>query len=67
VGDLSRSLTDKQPETKFQAYPNYVDPTLSPEEAHELYYGTNYPKLKQLKGVYDPGLLLWNPQAIGTS
>ena len=67
MGELSRSLTDKQPETKFHAYPNYVDPTLSPEEAHDLYYGTNYPRLKQLKGVYDPTLLLWNPQAIGTS
>jgi len=64
---LSLSLTAAQPETKFQAYPNYVDPTLSPAEAHELYYGTNYPRLKALKAQYDPTLLLWNPQAIGTS
>ena len=52
---------------RSQAYPNYVDPSLSPEEAHELYYGTNYPRLKALKAQYDPALLLWNPQAIGTS
>ena len=67
MNGLSRSLTDAQPETKFQAYPNYVDPSLSPGEAHELYYGTNYPRLKALKAQYDPALLLWNPQAIGTS
>ncbi|RPA91174.1 FAD-binding domain-containing protein [Choiromyces venosus 120613-1] len=64
---LSKSMTDAQTETKFHAYPNYVDPTLSPQLAHELYYGENYPRLASLKGVFDPGFLLWNPQAVGTS
>ncbi|CAZ80485.1 unnamed protein product [Tuber melanosporum] len=67
MGELSRSMTNAQPGTRFQAYSNYVDPSLSPSEAHDLYYGQNYERLNRLKGVYDPNLLLWNPQAIGTS
>ncbi|CUS09179.1 unnamed protein product [Tuber aestivum] len=67
MNEMSRSITEPQPETKFQAYVNYVDPSLSPQEAHELYYGSNYQRLRELKGRYDPELLFWNPQAIGTS
>ncbi|PWW76963.1 Glucooligosaccharide oxidase [Tuber magnatum] len=67
MNEMSRSITEPQPETKFGAYVNYVDPSLSPKEAHELYYGPNYQRLKELKRRYDPELLLWNPQAIGTS
>ncbi|KAG0641266.1 hypothetical protein HOY80DRAFT_1039526 [Tuber brumale] len=67
MGELSKSMTAAQPGTRFQAYSNYVDPSLSPSEAHDLYYGQNYERLKRLKGVYDPDLLFWNPQAIGTS
>lgn len=39
IGNMLESMTLAQPETKFSAYANYVDSTLSKEEAHRLYYG----------------------------
>lgn len=62
---MSKSMTDTQPGTAFQAYPNYVDPTLSADEAHRLYYGSQYPRLRRIKKVVDPDMRFWNPQAIG--
>jgi len=45
---------------------NYVDPTLTAAQAHREYYGDAvYARLLALKKVVDPGLVLWNPQAVG--
>ncbi|KAI9777374.1 MAG: hypothetical protein M1835_005250 [Candelina submexicana] len=64
---LSNSLTSAQPEGVFDAYLNYVDPTLSPQEAHAGYYGDAvYAKLLAIKQQVDPDSVFWNPQAIGT-
>lgn len=30
-------------------YMNYVDPSLSAEEAHDFYWGDNYARLEQIK------------------
>ncbi|KAL7267983.1 hypothetical protein RUND412_009414, partial [Rhizina undulata] len=65
MNEMLNSIITAQPETKFKAYPNYVDPTLSASEAHDLYYGDNYARLLSIKESVDPDLLLWNPQAIG--
>jgi len=62
---MVKSMISAQPETKFKAYPNYIDPTLSATEAHELYYGSQYARLKKIKKQVDPQITLWNPQAIG--
>lgn len=62
---MVQSLTTAQPETKFSAYPNYIDPTLSASDAHKLYYGSQYPRLLSIKKTVDPNMILWNPQAIG--
>ena len=67
IDGLSDALTSAQPQTSFGAYLNYVDPSLSPETAHELYYGSDlYSRLLAIKKEVDPFDVFWNPQAIGT-
>ncbi|KAI9715152.1 MAG: hypothetical protein M1812_006131 [Candelaria pacifica] len=67
VVGLSNSLTNAQPNGVFDAYLNYVDPTLTPQQAHQGYYGDQvYAKLLAIKQKVDPQSVFWNPQAIGT-
>lgn len=67
IDGLSNALTSAQPQTSFGAYLNYVDPSLSPDTAHELYYGPDlYSRLLAIKKEVDPHDFFWNPQAIGT-
>ena len=76
LNGMLSSLTNTLPQEKVKAYANYVDPTLSPAEAQQLYYG-NAPwngvtgaegavdRLKRIKEEYDPDHVIWNPQAFG--
>lgn len=43
------------------AYPGYVDPLMS--NAAEAYWGTNLPRLQQIKGQIDPNNVFRNPQS----
>ncbi|KAL0263586.1 hypothetical protein SLS55_002567 [Diplodia seriata] len=62
---LNDAMTDKMPDAEFGAYLNYVDPSLSAEEAHKLYYGDSlYQKLVGIKKEVDSKNVFWNPQAI---
>ncbi|KAI5785606.1 hypothetical protein DFH27DRAFT_265144 [Peziza echinospora] len=63
---ISESITKFQNETRFNAYANYVDPTLTKEEAWDLYYGggERLEKLNRIKDSVDPERVFWNPQAI---
>ena len=66
VNGLNTALTSAMPDTTFGAYLNYVDPSLSAAEAHQLYYGAEtYQKLLAIKNVVDPQHTFWNPQSIG--
>lgn len=66
INGINDVIIKSQPDTHFGAYLNYVDPTYSAKEAHELYYGKElYSKLATLKKKYDPKSTLWFPQAIG--
>ena len=66
IDGLNAALTEAMPDTMFGAYLNYVDPELSANEAHELYYGkTTYDKLLGIKQTWDKGDLFWNPQSVG--
>ena len=63
MNGLNQALTAKQSGTA--AYLNYVDPTLSAQQAHDLYYGADvYGRLKTLKTQVDPGNVFSNPQSI---
>ncbi|BGP18082.1 hypothetical protein JCM10213_006527 [Rhodosporidiobolus nylandii] len=48
----------------YAAYVNYVDPELTPAEVKNLYWGSQYDRLAQLKAEYDPQWVLRNPQGI---
>jgi hypothetical protein len=68
VDGLNTALTSSQLEGDFLAYPNYLDPALTPVEAANLYYGAaTYNKLTQIKRNIDPKSVFWNPQAIGNA
>ncbi|GLA18506.1 hypothetical protein AnigIFM62618_006155 [Aspergillus niger] len=43
-------------------YPGYVDPRL--QNAREAYWGSNLPRLMQIKSLYDPTDLFHNPQGV---
>lgn len=66
MNGLNTAVTSAQPETTFDAYLNYVDPSLTAAQAHKLYYGAEtYARLAAIKKVVDPKQTFWNPQAIG--
>jgi hypothetical protein len=66
INKINSVIINAQPDTDFAAYLNYVDPSYSAAEAHELYYGAElYNKLAALKKKVDPKQVFWNPQAIG--
>ncbi|KAH7117633.1 hypothetical protein B0J11DRAFT_88781 [Dendryphion nanum] len=66
INGLHSAIVSAAPQTEFGAYLNYVDPSLAPKEAHQLYYGEElYKRLVKVKEGVDPGKVFWNPQAIG--
>ncbi|OCL09556.1 Glucooligosaccharide oxidase [Glonium stellatum] len=66
IQGMNDAIVKAQPETDFGASLVSADPSLSPEEAHELYYGKEvYARLLELKKEVDPKIIFWNPQAIG--
>ncbi|BGP56814.1 hypothetical protein JCM8202_004414 [Rhodotorula sphaerocarpa] len=48
----------------YAAYVNYVDPELTYEQVKNLYWGSQYDRLAELKSEYDPRRLLSSPQGI---
>lgn len=70
VEGLNAALTAAMPGVNFGAYPNYIDPTLSQDQAKSLYYDAfpngneTYTQLTQIKAQLDTYDLFWNPQSI---
>ncbi|KAG9005991.1 hypothetical protein FRB94_002140 [Tulasnella sp. JGI-2019a] len=47
-----------------QAYPCYIDPTLTPNQWENQYYASNLAKLLAIKSVWDPSNIFRFPQSI---
>lgn len=57
---INNLIQDSVPNAQLGAYAGYVDPALV--DAQEQYWGTNYPRLQQIKRKYDPTDVFHNPQ-----
>ena len=51
------------PMTPWTTYAGYVDPKLGPD-AQPMYWGLNYPTLRQIKRRWDPSDVFRNPQSV---
>lgn len=52
-----------RPQNEWTVYAGYVDPALGPE-AQPLYWGSNYPALRDIKKRWDPKEVFKNPQSV---
>lgn len=64
VSFITNMLASLEPNPQA-AYPNYVDPTLTPAQWKAQYYGNNYARLLSIKNAVDPNNVFDYPQAIG--
>ncbi|MFF5705057.1 FAD-binding oxidoreductase [Streptomyces sp. NPDC012794] len=61
-GWLDGLWRDLRPWAGGRAYQNYADPKLA--DWREAYYGSNLPRLEEVRRAYDPGRLFRFPQAV---
>jgi hypothetical protein len=65
IEGLNNAMTSQMSGVTFGKYLNYVDSTLSAQQAHDIYYGASmYGQLKALKNKVDPQNVFANPQSI---
>jgi hypothetical protein len=60
--DINSMIQNSMPTANLGAYPGYVDPALV--DPQQQYWGTNYPRLQQVKAKYDPEDIFHNPQSV---
>lgn len=66
VNGLNAAMEKEMPGTAFGAYPNYVDPGLSAQEAHGLCSSKDvYARLVRVKRLVDLGNVFANSQGMG--
>lgn len=64
IDDLNAVIPSTMPGTEFGGYINYIDPSLSRDEAHEQYYGDVLStRLREFKTKVDPLNVFSNPQS----
>ncbi|KAJ7483149.1 hypothetical protein FB451DRAFT_1393290 [Mycena latifolia] len=62
VTGMSDTVTNAMPGVPFGAYAGYVDPQLP--DGQQEYWGTNLPRLENIKALIDPGDVFHNPQSV---
>ena len=61
LDDLNEVIIDHNPDVEG-SYPGYVDPYL--QDAQKQYWGSNLPRLQEIKAKRDPKNLFRNPQSV---
>lgn len=56
-------ITRDVPGSAGHAYLGCPDPRM--ESAERAYWGVNLGRLEEMRGVFDPGDVFWNPQGVG--
>ncbi|KAF8804100.1 FAD-binding domain-containing protein [Phlegmacium glaucopus] len=59
---INDTIIKAMPGVDFGAYAGYVDKYLT--NGQHQYWGSNYPKLQQIKAKLDPQDVFWNPQSV---
>ncbi|KIJ46864.1 Glucooligosaccharide oxidase [Sphaerobolus stellatus SS14] len=59
------TVSTAMPDGNFGVYPGYVDPLIPQTQWPTQYWGTNYPRLLEIKKKYDPDNVFSNPQSVG--
>ncbi|KAJ7812680.1 hypothetical protein B0H13DRAFT_1666088 [Mycena leptocephala] len=62
VTNMSSIVTNSMPGVQFGAYAGYVDPKLT--DGPQEYWGTNLPRLQNIKAAIDPRDVFHNPQSV---
>ena len=62
VTGVNKVIQDGMPGKTFGAYAGYVDPALP--NSQSLYWGSNLPRLQQVKKAVDPMDIFHNPQSV---
>lgn len=62
LNGINDVISASRPGAVYGAYPGYVDPLL--ENAQEVYWGSNLPRLQSIKAQIDPMDVFHNPQSV---
>ncbi|KAA8649291.1 hypothetical protein EYZ11_011391 [Aspergillus tanneri] len=63
ITNITNAIKKARPESEWHAYQNYIDPYLA--DFGHAYYGSELERLKLLKSLADPTLILDFPQGLG--
>ncbi|KAJ4323828.1 hypothetical protein N0V84_004174 [Fusarium piperis] len=62
INDIHNIILPSVPTGRRTTYPGYIDPRL--EDPQQAYWGSNLPRLQQIKAVWDADDVFHNPQSV---